>query len=133
LSLEDVFVLPAIRPELIEASPEMRKLAEEHARKLKVLPPEVKAAVARANEIGDVLLDAQTQLAFILLEQGRPIAEIATRSGLNEDDVSCFCGELVRIELNGSRQVSSNLSGTPSASCPTSPHPAAASSSACGR
>jgi hypothetical protein len=80
LSLEDVFVLPAIPPEMIEASPEMRQLADEHARKLNALPPDVKAAVARANEIGDVLLDAQTQLAFILLEPAR--AELQRMRGL---------------------------------------------------
>jgi hypothetical protein len=93
MSLNDVFVLPAIPPEMIEASPELRAVAAERGRKLNALPVDVRAAVVRADEIGDLLLDAQTQLAFILLEQGRPIAEIATQTGLNEDDVSALAAD----------------------------------------
>jgi hypothetical protein len=93
ISLDDVFVLPAIPPEMIEVSPELRAVAEQRTRKLNALLPDVRAAIARADEIGDLLLDAQTQLAFILLKQGRPIAEIATRTGLNEDDVSALAGD----------------------------------------
>ena len=93
MSLNDVFVLPEIPPEMIEASPELRAVAAERGRKLNALPVDVRAAVVRADEIGDLLLDAQTQLAFILLEQGRPIAEIATQTGLNEDDVSALAAD----------------------------------------
>ncbi len=100
LTLEDVFVLPEVPPEMIEASPEMRALAEEHARKLKALPNDIRAAVVRANEIGDVLLDAQTQFAFIVLRQRRPIDEIAARTGLNEDEVNVWALSVPSSELN---------------------------------
>jgi hypothetical protein len=90
LSPDDVFVLPTVPPEMIDASPELRAVAEERARKLKVLPVDVQTAVARTGDIGDLLLDAQVQLAFILLQERQPIAEIATRTGLNEGDVSAL-------------------------------------------
>jgi hypothetical protein len=88
LSLDDVFVLPTVPPEMIEASPELRAVAEERARKLMALPDDVRAAVARTSDVGDLLLDAQMQLAFILLQERRPVEEVATRTGLNEGDVN---------------------------------------------
>ena len=88
LSLDEVFVLSVVPPEMIDASPELRAINDERARKLKALPDDARAAVARASDIGDFLLDAQTELAFILLQERRPIAEIATRTGLNEGDVN---------------------------------------------
>jgi hypothetical protein len=54
LSLDDVFVVRTVPPEMIDASPELRAVAEERARKLKALPDDVKAAVARASDVGDL-------------------------------------------------------------------------------
>jgi hypothetical protein len=90
LSLDDVSVPATVPPEMIDASPDLRAVAEERARKLKAMPDNVKAAVARVGDISDLLLDAQARLTFILLEQGYSTFEIASRTGLSEDDVDAL-------------------------------------------
>ena len=75
---------------MIEAWPELRAVAEERSQKFNALPPDVRAAIVRTEEINELLIGAQTQLALILLKQRRPIAEIAARSGLHEDDVNAL-------------------------------------------
>jgi hypothetical protein len=90
LSLDDVIVPSAVPPEMIDASPELRAVAEERARKLKALPDDVKAAVARTSDVGDQLLEARVRLTFILLQQGCSTSEIASRTGLSRDDVDAL-------------------------------------------
>jgi septation ring formation regulator EzrA len=98
IALEDAILLPPIPQEIIEAWPEMRAMAEERSQKFNALPVDVRAAIDRTDEINEQLLGAQTQLAIVLLGQRRPIAEIAGRTGLNEDDVNALA--LDSSELN---------------------------------
>ncbi len=93
IALEDAILLPPIPPEIIEAWPEMRAMAEERSQKFNALPVDVRAAIDRTDEINEQLIGAQTQLAIVLLEQRRPITEIAGRTGLNEDDVNALASD----------------------------------------
>jgi septation ring formation regulator EzrA len=93
IALEDAILLPRIPQEIIEAWPEMQAMAEERSQKFNALPVDVRAAIDRTDEINEQLIGAQTQLAIVLLEQRRPITEIAGRTGLNEDDVNALASD----------------------------------------
>jgi hypothetical protein len=90
MAFEDAILVPPVPQEIIEAWPELRAVAEVRSQKFNALPPGVRAAIVRTEEINELLIGAQTQLALILLKQRRPIAEIAARTGLHEDDVNAL-------------------------------------------
>jgi hypothetical protein len=90
IAFEDAILVPQVPQEMIEAWPELRAVAEERSQKFNRLPPDVQAAIDRTDGINEQLIGAQSQLAIVLLEHRRPVAEIATRTGLHEDDVNAL-------------------------------------------
>jgi hypothetical protein len=95
IPLENVFVGSAPDKSLSEIEP-FRQMEKDRQAKLTALPPELRAAVMRCNEICDLLNGIQMKLVRTLFLIGVSVAAIAKRVELEEDSVRLILDSFVR-------------------------------------